>query len=197
VEAITAEAHRAEKRLRADVDHSLQQLSGELETESELRVKRCAEITSSASQLQSQVDELATSGARTRSLVMEEAVEKLNAVRREVCVRLGSASTATPPRLRLRHMHTRWLGKCHPPNELISAMVGRWTRCIWRWPRAPLRASSRRRWIRLRWRLPPPPRASPPHSLSCASRWVLPLLHIDPPARWFPKLTWLILQLAP
>lgn len=55
VEAAAAEAARVEKRLRADVDHSLQQLATELNTETELRTKRLTELASDVSQLHSQV----------------------------------------------------------------------------------------------------------------------------------------------
>ena len=55
VEAAAAEAARVEKRLRADVDHSLQQLATELNTETELRTKRHTELASDVSQLHSQV----------------------------------------------------------------------------------------------------------------------------------------------
>jgi DNA repair exonuclease SbcCD ATPase subunit len=84
VEAAAAEAARVDKRLRADVDHSLQQLAAELTTETELRTKRHTELASDVSQLHSQADELTTAVARTRAMVMEEAIEKLNGVRREV-----------------------------------------------------------------------------------------------------------------
>lgn len=52
LQELQSDATRSEKRLRADVDHTIQQLTAEMREEREERLAREAEHTSCTSQLQ-------------------------------------------------------------------------------------------------------------------------------------------------